>query len=312
MTSISEGLKEHVNHEQFVQKLCDAFSQILKHSSSPTTDTVQLIQNVCKPLSMGKTCLFITSFPKSASHFLEKLLQRITGFEMASFIYKGCAGMNDELYLPEMIDSLMKNCIVKHHTSAVQTNLELIKTLNVRPMILTRNIFDCVPSLVDYSIKEIDYVRKNPAFDSFFELSRTEQHSYAIDYGIVFNILFYATWYHATKLNTEVDALWLDYKDVTKDTFNTLKRIFAFYNLQYSDEQILDTIHYFEAKKDSKTINYNIGVEGRGHQLTPEQQERIIHFASYWPEVDFSPIGIEAIPAVSKDSPSIKENSHAH
>ena len=234
------------------------------------------------------SCLFVTCFPKSGSTFLVSVLEEATGY-MRQFL--GYNHLNEQdLYLPSLIDSYNMNIVCHQHTRATRPNLALMREFSIRPIVLVRNVFDCIVSLRDHLEKES---RTTPIFnasDAFFAKSTTAQCDELIDLALPWYVNFITSWINAEQQG--VDLLWTTYEDLITNKPEVIRRILEFYNLDQHANEIVDAVSRID--QDSGT-RFNKGVSGRGErQLTPEQQKRIVDRFSHAGTTDLSLIGISS------------------
>jgi hypothetical protein len=239
-----------------------------------------------------KEYIFIASMPKSGSTFMAKAMVELSGYSYAQLTY---AYENDEqnLYLPRLIDAYTAGTVTHQHLRATGPNVELLKRFGIRPVVLTRNIFDIVVSIRDHILNE------GPAFPSFYcdqtflELSQEVQFDFIIELGVPWYFNFYASWYEA-KRNDSLDILWLTYEQVISDWNEALRRLVDFYRMERSAQEIAEAIERTMAKQRSET-RLNKGVAGRGRSTLSEQQmEKISAMARFYPAVDFSLMGLSS------------------
>jgi len=240
----------------------------------------------------------VTSFPKSASSYLNNLLTTL--FECKKAIYCSIRRANNQdLYLPNMIESkLSTSTLARHHFIGTLNNMELLNKFNLDPIVLVRNIYDVVPSWRDDFVKDlpeneddstghmgIGYVTKE-----FLSFEHEKQMDFIIDMQVPWLIKFYASWYRLIQQN-KINGLMISYENLTLNAKDTLKSISKFYKEEFSDEvydNIIDKVSEMKASN-----NFNVGIKGRGpKELTPKQIEKIKKLCSYYSDVDFSLIGI--------------------
>jgi len=100
------------------------------------------------PEQLGRH-LFIACVPKSASTFLKNLLVNVTGYRDLFTVY--AAGQSEhELYLPTLRESAHLDTVTQQHCRASDANVHLMQAFGIRPVVLVRNIFDSVMSLLDF------------------------------------------------------------------------------------------------------------------------------------------------------------------
>ena len=112
--------------------------------------------------SRGKgTFVFIASMPKSGSTFMARVMEQLTGYPYVALTY-GYERDEQNLYLPTLIDTFGRGSVTHQHVRATGPNLELMREFKVRPVILTRNLFDVVISIRDHLLSE------GPEFPTFY------------------------------------------------------------------------------------------------------------------------------------------------
>jgi uncharacterized protein DUF4214 len=100
------------------------------------------------PAELGRH-LFIACVPKSASTFLKNLLVNVTGYRDLFTVY--AAGQSEhEIYLPTLRESAHLDTVTQQHCRASDANVHLMQGFGIRPVVLVRNIFDSVMSLLDF------------------------------------------------------------------------------------------------------------------------------------------------------------------
>ena len=233
----------------------------------------------------NKKQIIIACYPKSASTYLTHLLSDATGFNK-TFWKKNTGASQNFLYLPLIVDDLSRNNIVQQHFKYNHANAFLLDSLNAKVVVLTRNIYDVVISLIDH----IDQSNKSPIEDeslAFFpKLSTEEKIDYVISYIVPWYIGFYASWYNAKKDN-KVDVCFSTFDEVVDTPIVVVDKILKFYKINSS------IVSNNESSKDKK-INFNSGKKGRGDEyLTAEHKIKIKSLTSCYTDIDFSIIGIK-------------------
>src|SRR5436190_9144407 len=93
--------------------------------------------------------IFIACVPKSASTFLKNLLGSVTGYRDLFTVY--AAGQSEhEIYLPTLREAAHLDTVTQQHCRASDANIHLMQAFGIRPVVLVRNIFDSVMSLLDF------------------------------------------------------------------------------------------------------------------------------------------------------------------
>ena len=101
-------------------------------------------------------------------------------------------------------------------------------------------------------------------------------------------IKFYVSWQTFPRLH-DYQPIWIDYDQVINRPVEILKGIFKFGGLEFTAKQVCE----IDQKIDQERPNFNVGKAGRGSDLlSNEQKARIKELCSYYPEIDFSQIGV--------------------
>lgn len=231
--------------------------------------------------------LFIACVPKSASTFLKNLLVNLTGYRDLFTVY--AAGQSEhELYLPTLRDSAHLDTVTQQHCRASDANVHLMQAFGIRPVVLVRNIFDSVMSLIDFYNKgafQTSYARADwPALDEETKIDRL------IENVIPWYFQFVASWDLAEK-QKRLEVLWLSYEDLIADKTSSVLRVLEFYGLGASSRGIEERIG--EIESEGQRIRFNKGVKGRGRSgLSDRQKEQIRRLTRYYPSTDFGRIGL--------------------
>ncbi|MGD9562169.1 MAG: sulfotransferase domain-containing protein [Pyrinomonadaceae bacterium] len=232
--------------------------------------------------------IFIACVPKSASTFLKDLLVNLTGFQDVFMVY--AAGQSEhELYLPTIREFAHFNTVTQMHSRASDANVHLMQAFGISPIVLVRNIFDSVMSLLDF------YNDQGAFFNSYFRadfqsLDDETKIDLLIDNVIPWYFQFVASWDLAEK-QRRLAIKWLSYEDLIADKPAAIEGVLRFYGLGSSAKAIETKIK--ETESEGRKIRFNKGVAGRGKAgLNEAQKERIRRLSKYYPTTDFDRIGL--------------------
>ena len=233
-----------------------------------------------------RNCLFVTCFPKSGSTFLVSALAESTGY-MRQFL--GYDHLNEQdLYLPSLIDAYNMNIVCHQHTRATAPNLALISEFGLQPIVLVRNIFDCLVSLRDHLERESLRTPVFNASDEFLASPQSEQFDELVDLALPWYVNFVMSWKNAETGGAKL--LWITYEDMMADKVGTVRQVLDFYGIPQFNDRVDTAISRVDRGFDTR---FNKGVSGRGEeQLSADQRRRITDRFRHYPDVDFSFIGI--------------------
>jgi sulfotransferase family protein len=231
--------------------------------------------------------IFIACVPKTASTFLKNLLVNITGYRDLFTVY--AAGQSEhEIYLPTLRDSAHLDTVTQQHCRASDANIHLMQGFGIRPVVLVRNIFDSVMSLLDFYNKgafRTSYFRADwPRLDEETKLDLV------IENVIPWYFQFVASWDLAEK-QKRLEMYWLTYEELVADKASSVLKVLGFYGLGASRRGMEKRIR--EIESDELKNRFNKGVSGRGKSgLSERQKEQIRRLTRYYPSTDFARIGL--------------------
>lgn len=238
------------------------------------------------PEQLGRH-LFIACVPKSASTFLKNLLVKLTGYRDLFTVY--AAGQSEhEIYLPTLREFADIDTVTQQHCRASDANVHLMQAFGIRPLVLVRNIFDSVISL-------LDFYNQGAFQTSFFRadwpgLDEETKIDLLIENVIPWYFQFVASWDLIEK-QKRLEVHWLSYEDLVRDKSSSVLEVLKFYELGASRRSVEQGIR--EIESDERKIRFNKGVAGRGNSgLSDQQKDQIRRLTRYYPSTDFGRIGL--------------------
>jgi hypothetical protein len=233
-----------------------------------------------------KTHILIACFPKSGSTYLVASLTEITGFKRAGFAdLAGNSALDIEQAKMEKYRRF--NTVTRQHVKGTASNIALLKEYGVKPVVLTRDIFDVVLSLHDHIEREkfrtTGYIHRE-----YFQMSKEDKMMYLIRIHLPWYFNFLISWREASD---EIDVLWITYEELFSDQRKTISKILDFYSLTVRQ----DEVHSGLEKIKSENTRFNVGKSGRGRDLPDTHKQAIRGLAKSW-KVDgkvFKTIGLD-------------------
>jgi len=231
--------------------------------------------------------IFIACLPKSASTFLKNLLVSVTGYRDLFTVY--AAGQSEhEIYLPTLRDFADVNTVTQQHCRASDANLHLMQAFAIRPVVLVRNVFDSVVSLVDFYNQgafQTSYFRAD-----WQALNDDTKIDLLIENVIPWYFQFVASWDLAER-QKRLEILWLSYEELIRDKAGSVLKVLEFYGLGASRRGLGERIREIESQE--RNNRFNKGIAGRGQTgLTDAQKEKIHLLKRFYPSTDFGRIGL--------------------
>ncbi len=238
------------------------------------------------PEQLGRH-IFIACAPKSGSTFLKNLLLNLSGYADA-FMVASPGQFEQELYLPTLQETAHLDTVTQQHARASDANIHLMQAFGIKPVVLVRNIFDAVVSLLDFydkgAFKNSFYREDWPSLDAETKIDLV------IDNLVPWYFQFFASWALAEKQG-RIDVQWLTYEELIADKTTSVLKVLEFYGLGAALRGVEQRIR--EIESEGRRIRFNKGVAGRGKSgLSDTQKERIRSLARYYPATDFSRIGL--------------------
>jgi hypothetical protein len=243
-------------------------------------------------LEPAKT-LFVTCFPKSGSTYVTRLLAAITNSTVIGMSDQVGGQNEQDLHQPAVQAALGKTSVTHQHAKGTHNNVALMRLYGIRPVILVRNIFDVVVSLLDHIEHESPLTPTGYIIRAYPSMTRVERIDFLVHFHLPWYFNFYCSWLeHAD----EVGAMWLTYEQFFADPFQAARQLAEFYALNISDRGLRDAI----AGMTNEFTRFNVGVTGRGASLPRRCRKKIQEMArsSGIAPCDLSRVGIEPRPAL--------------
>jgi hypothetical protein len=227
--------------------------------------------------------ILVACFPKSGSTYLSALIGNLPGF--SPVLYTPAGGRREqELSEVEMERACsVTRHVAQLHVRASDYTLELIEKFDVTPIVLVRNIYDAAVSLADHLANESTVMPM-----AYFDRA-TAQRPFQDRLNAVFDLAapwyfnFYVSWQRARpEAIVTYENLILGGPERQNEYFNAI-------GLDTNIDDVGSSIRQIQ----SLDTRFNVGKAGRGAEaITLRHRGRIEQLASYYPDIDFSHIGI--------------------
>jgi hypothetical protein len=223
------------------------------------------------PNLLTNTHILVACFPKSGSTYLTKFLAEITGFPLLST--SQFFGQNEQdIHEYKMRKICRHSFIVQQHVKATNNNLALLQAYQIKPIVLTRNIFDTILSLQDHIEKQSHLSPTGYIHQQYFQMTKEEQLLFLIHIHLPWYFNFLISWREALP---KIDTMWLSYEELFGNQKDSLTKVVKFYNINKSPAEIESTI----SKMGSKPTRLNSGISGRGAQIPETHKEAVYNLA---------------------------------
>lgn len=234
--------------------------------------------------------IIIVCQPKTGSTFLHQALSKLTNYQTLFSTF--ASGANDhQPYLPYIIRMAKTNTISQEHYKATIGTIQLLEAFNYRAIILVRNIFDALVSLRDMMLgdsfgsimAELEY--------NLPDMNSAKQLDAIISRFAHWYVEFYASWARIDKKGT-IPCTFITYETLMNNKVEVLNDLISFCGVQELPRNEIELI-IDQLEADKTKIRFNQGSSGRGLDLmTKEQVATIKRIPEYYPDIDFSPIGL--------------------
>lgn len=264
------------------------------HGIVNQVNTLATLRAVAEPEDFGVTRperngrhIVIACMPKSGSTFLSNALRAATGFGTAHMTFSYFQN-EQELHLPFVLAALGQDTITQQHVRATEANIQVMQAFGLMPVVLVRNLADVTVSLLDFY--ESGAIINTFFYAGFESLPRERRIDLIIDMVMPWYLGFYASWALAER-EGRLQPLWLTYEDMIADKPAALKRVGEHCGLGLSDNSIAAALDQVDGGRARTRLNK--GVAGRGREtLSDGQLARLKALTAYYPDIDFSPVGL--------------------
>lgn len=228
--------------------------------------------------------ILVTALPKSGSSWLSEIFCQLPNQTRVSLV-PGFERRENELAFEKLLALHGMNYTAQHHVKFSSTTAAYLNIFSIKPVVLMRNLFDCIPSIKDWLVICDEENRRGPIAcipKEYFRWSDSEKFDFIIDMFMPWYFFFFASWQECS------DCVWVKYEDLLEDPGAMLTRLSGELGLGLSK----DAIESAMKKAASMPTKKNLAQIGRGEILTRAQKDRIRKFASYYPTRDFSAVGL--------------------
>lgn len=223
-----------------------------------------LLGQVSMQIFTDHTNVLLFAQPKSGSHHIHLLLQLALGL----FPHPtGFCSTNKDSYYPRVLASkfLGKSTISRSHAPSDIYLSRVIRNLGMRPVVLTRNLFDSIVSRRDH-IKRTDPgddIKSAKLHSKFLQGCNEYQLDVTIEKFANEIIQFYTSW--ATYTGEVVRITW---QEMVDDAPGMVARV-----AEALDLEIVEDVEKITASiKAGGGANFSKGIAGRGRELMNDRQ----------------------------------------
>ena len=235
----------------------------------------------------------IVATPKSGSTFLASVLAKSLDLPLIPLCYAYSSNEHD-LYLPALVTATACGAVSQLHMKGTPHNVQLLNLFGIRPIVLTRNLFDSIESLArDFRKKcEMPGLGQGMSGYSFAWLTRDvagfdeeRMIDFVIDFAMPWYVNFYVSWQNLARAKA-IAPIFLRYEDLMKDKGGEISRIVR--EIGGTEVRLETEVLGQDFISDASTSNRGSGESGLGLKcLSKAQVAAVRRLLSYYPDADF-------------------------
>lgn len=225
----------------------------------------------------GGKHILVACLPKSGSTFLSSVLSRLPKFEKVNLTF-GFDRREQELCLLSCAGYHAVNYVAQHHVRYSEPTLSILRSFHIFPVILTRNVYDCVVSLRDHMLQNTEPAPLSYVPADFSNWDDQRQYDFVIDLALPWYANFLACW-----SDYRGPGVRISYEDLTRNPHESVTKIAQAAGVETTWSAIDEAI----SGLSPEASRFNVGRMGRGAEhLSEEQIFRIQRLFSAYSHID--------------------------
>lgn len=239
-------------------------------------------------LPRRKPHILIACMPKSASTFLASAISELPGFRRCR-LTPDWGAREQELCAIRLSRYNHNAYVSQHHLRNSAWTQGLIKQYNLTPVVLVRNLADCVISIRDHFHKEPGEGPTAFFDDSHLAMSDGDFEEAIVSLAIPWYLNFYAGWKTAGNIPI------YDFDDYTGDPVRVMNEILAHASVQVREEDVVAALDQVQKAK----TRFNVGETGRGRLLSDAAKDSLSRLLKHYPDLQDDPLFIKTSRTIS-------------
>lgn len=238
------------------------------------------LDQVLSPITPRKPHILIACMPKSASTYLATIISNIPGFDRCRLI--PAYGAREQELCPIHLSRYNRRAYVaQHHIRCSEYTLKLIEGYHLTPVVIVRNLADCVISIRDHNRRATG---PNPM--AHYDAAHLAMEDAGFEEMIVrfcmpWYIHFYAGWLAAPGIKI------YDYEQYTTQPVHVIGEIMDRAGCACGPPKIREALG--KTQKNEQT-NFNVGKSGRGTDLHPAAKRALGELLDQYDFLDTTPL----------------------
>ena len=249
--------------------------------------TATTMSSVIKAPAILEQKIFVICTPKSGSSFVVTFLQNVTGAGHHNPIFPGDIMLEADPYLPAL-EAVPQSAVSQLHCYAKQKTVDLCERFSIRPIFITRNIFDSLLSWKEYIDARPEH---REVFPHYYEQeTEEERNSFLLGVYTPIFIRMVASWHEAFR-NKTLPIMWCTYEEFFADPLSGAQRMLDHLGLVYSNGAIETALR--GAQTEPEKTKRNKGISNRGlSAFTEAERRRVLDLVASFKGFDAESAGI--------------------
>lgn len=227
--------------------------------------------------------VLVACMPKSGSTYLTTILSSLPGFAVTSWVPD--YGRREQELCGRRLqedEAIPASLVAQHHVRYSDQTAKYLREFDLKPVVLVRNLYDIIPSLIDHHRTEsvVYPMAFVPSDIVDWDFERAARFVTYMVLPWYFN--FFVSW------NACPEKILVAYEDLISDPVGTVQDICERSGIKASREDVIAAVERVKSMQTRK----NVGVAGRGGQLSEACRGHVREMASFYDGMDFSKIGI--------------------
>lgn len=225
--------------------------------------------------------LLVACQPKTGSTYLTRILGALPQFKSAVLV-PGYGRREQELDELRLLSWNTSSYVAHHHVRYSEYTQLLMDRFDIKPVVLVRNIFDIVVSLRDHFREESVEGPMGFVFPYMADWPDSKIEELIVHMIVPWYFNFFLSWLECKQ------KIIIRYEELNKDALLTVNNINSHYALGFSAQTISEAVEL----ANSSFTRKNRAIIGRGKDLQESSKQQIYLMASFYEDVDFTPLGI--------------------
>jgi hypothetical protein len=222
--------------------------------------------------------ILVACMPKSGSTFLTDVLAKLPGMRRVHLV-PTYGRREQELDLEQLVTHQGMSYVSQLHIKPSEATLDLCRQFGLRPLFLFRNIWDVMASLRDHMYSHVLDWSMARIDSDFRGWDEARQYDFLARTMMPWFVDFYVSW------SLVPGRLAVRYEELMADPAATVAGAAEWAGIVASETEIAQAL-----AATGHASTFNKGGSGRGKAVPAAARAHVEALASYYPQVDFTPL----------------------